>query len=453
MATGYAATHRNGKRAAERVVVRNFVGVAVALALGACAVSVPDYALSGSTSTGGASSSSSGSTSSTTSSTASTSASSSGGKTCTSDANCSGGAFCWLGACVKLTAVTAGFAHTCATTTAGGVQCWGYNGNGQLGNNSTVTSSVPVAVSDLASGVVSMAAGANHTCALTTGGGAQCWGDNLYGQLRDNSTTDSHVPVAVSGLSSNVMAIAAGRSHTCAVTTGGGVQCWGDNYGGDLGNNSTTQMQSPVPVAVSGLSSGVKAVGAGAAHSCALTTAGTVYCWGTNTWGGLGNNTTTDSPVPVPVSGLVSGVVAITLGRAHTCALTTGGGVQCWGDGTYGALGNNTTTISPVPVPVAGLATDVAGITAGEDLTCALMTAGSVQCWGSAFLGNNSTAQSLVPVAVSGLSGIAAIAGGGAHACALTTAGRVECWGEGTSGQLGNNSLVDGLVPVSVVEP
>ncbi|MCL2449538.1 MAG: hypothetical protein FWD17_11370 [Polyangiaceae bacterium] len=157
-------------------------------------------------------------------------------------------------------------------TTAGGVQCWGYGVDGELGNNSTSSSLVPVAVSGLSSGVSAVAVGTSHGCALTTAGGVQCWGDNSYGELGNNSTSGSLVPVPVSGLSSGVSAIAAGYFHTCALTTAGGVQCWGSNSSGQLGNSSTTD--SHVPVAVTGLSSGVSAITVGQYFTCALTTGG-----------------------------------------------------------------------------------------------------------------------------------------------------------------------------------
>ena len=350
------------------------------------------------------------------------------------------------------TQVAAGGYHTCALNTAGSVQCWGQNAFGELGNNSTTSSPVPVAVSGLASGVVAIAAGGWHTCALTMAGGVQCWGANAYGQLGNSATTNSSVPVAVSGLSSGVVAIAAGLEHTCALTTAGGVQCWGRNGYGQVGNNSTTN--SPVPVAVSGLGSGVLAIGGGDNHTCALTAAGGVQCWGANSNGQLGNNSTTSSLVPVAVSGLGSGVAAISAGIFQTCALSTAGGVRCWGANFYGQLGNNTNTNSPVPVAVSGLGSGVVAIGGGTDHTCALSTGRGVQCWGrneSGQLGNNSITNSSVPVAVSRWgSGVAALAGGTYHTCALTEAGSVQCWGQNAFGELGNNTTTDSPVPVAV---
>jgi alpha-tubulin suppressor-like RCC1 family protein len=332
-----------------------------------------------------------------------------------------------------IAAVSAGANHTCALTTGGGAQCWGRNNYGQLGNGTTTDSSTPVDVSGLASGVTAISAGNWQTCALTTGGGVKCWGYNYWGQLGNGTTSDSSTPVDVSGLTRGVAAISAGGLHTCDLTTGGGVKCWGAGYG-------TT------PVEVSGLTSGVAAVSAGEFHTCALTTTGGLKCWGENNAGQLGNGTTTGS-APVDVSGLTSGVAAISAGGYHTCALTTAGGVKCWGNNFNGQLGNGTTTGSTTPVDVSGLTSAVGGVSAGLYHTCALTTGGGVKCWGNngfGQLGNGTTTTgSTTPVDVAGLtSGVAAVSAGGLglHTCALTTAGGVQCWGYNGFGQLGDGT-------------
>jgi alpha-tubulin suppressor-like RCC1 family protein len=354
-------------------------------------------------------------------------------------------------------AISAGANHTCAVAAGGGVQCWGLNNYGQLGNGSTTNSPTPVAVSGLASGVVAISTGNIHTCALSSGGGVQCWGDNGFGQLGNGSASDSSTPVAVSGLASGVVAITTGQTHTCALSSGSGVKCWGNNSNGQLGNGSTTN--SPTPVAVSGLASGVVAIDAGSYHTCALTTGGGVQCWGYNHLGQLGNGSTTESPTPVSVSGLASGVVAIIGGRFHTCAVTTAGGALCWGYNGFGQLGNGSTTDSPTPVAVSGLASGVVAIGAGNHHTCALISGGGVRCWGNndtGQLGNGSIAGSLTPVAVSGLamnglaSNVVAISAGANHTCALANGGGVQCWGYNTNGQLGNSSTTSSPTPVAV---
>ncbi len=363
-------------------------------------------------------------------------------------------------------AVSAGFGHTCALTTGGGVKCWGYNLLGQLGNGTTTNSSTPVDVSGLTSGVAAISAGGFHTCALTTAGGVKCWGFNFAGQLGNGTTTGSSTPVDVCATgatppctagSGNVLggvaAVSAGGSHTCALTTVGGLKCWGVNANGQLGNGTTTN--SSTPVDVSGLTSGGAAVSAGFGHTCALTTVGGAKCWGFNGFGQLGNGTTTDSNTPVNVSGLTS-AAAISAGGVHTCALTTGGGVKCWGSNSNGQLGNGTTTNSSTPVDVSGLTSGVAAVSAGGLHTCALTTVGGAKCWGfNGFgqLGNGTTTDSSTPVNVTGLTAVvaAAVSAGFYHACALTTGGGAKCWGNNAFGQLGDGTTTNSSTPRPVL--
>ena len=304
-----------------------------------------------------------------------------------------------------VTAVVAGGDYTCALTSGGGVKCWGYNGSGQLGNGSTAGSPTPVDVVGLASGITAITVGDSTTCALTRDGGVKCWG-RLLG---NGSTTTNTKPVDISGLASGVTAIAAGYGHVCALMATGRVRCWGYNRYGQLGNGSTTN--SAIPVDISGLTSGVTAIAAGAGHTCAITEEGGATCWGYGGDGQLGNGSTADSAMPVDVAGLTSGVTAIAAGilhsedGSHTCAVTSAGSAMCWGPNTYGQLGNGSYTKSSVPVQVSGLASGVAAITVSNDHTCALTSGGGVACWG-----NNTSKQagkplkdSNVPVVVSGL--------------------------------------------------
>ncbi|RLT45300.1 MAG: alpha/beta fold hydrolase [Chloroflexi bacterium] len=355
--------------------------------------------------------------------------------------------------------VAAGEGHTCALTTAGGVKCWGGNYFGQLGDGVSgpgVDKATPVDVVGLGSDVAAIAAGGTHTCALSTTGRVKCWGDNRIGQLGDGSTTNKATPVDVVGLGSGVAAIAAGRWHTCTLSTAGGVKCWGDNDSGQLGDGSTTHKTTPVEVV--GLGSGVAAIAASAGsgwHTCALTTAGGVKCWGWNIYGQLGDGTTGSTSTPVNVVGLGSGVTAIAVGGQYTCALTTMGGVKCWGWNIYGQLGDGSTADKRSPVDVVGLGSGVDAIAAGYGHTCALSTAGGVKCWGGNYfgqLGDGTTANKSTPVDLVGLgSGVQAIAEGHAHTCALSTAGGVKCWGYNDSGQVGDGTTANKSTPVDVL--
>jgi alpha-tubulin suppressor-like RCC1 family protein len=303
-----------------------------------------------------------------------------------------------------VSAVSAGYDQSCAVTTSGGVKCWGDNTYGQLGNGTTTSSDVPVNVSGLTSGVSAVSAGGvEHACALTSSGGVQCWGGNNDGQLGNGTNTSSYIPVVVSGLASGVSAISAAGNQTCALTSSGGAMCWGYNADGELGTGATAN--SYVPVVVSGLASGVSAISVGDVLACALTTSGGVKCWGANSAGELGNGATAESDVPVNVSGLSSGISAISAGGFHACALTTSGGVQCWGANAAGQLGNGTNTSSDVPVDVSGLTSGVKAISAGYMHTCALTSSRGVKCWGlntDGELGDGTTTESNVPVEATG---------------------------------------------------
>ena len=306
--------------------------------------------------------------------------------------------------------------------------------------------------------------GSQHSCLVTSGGGVKCWGSNEFAQLGDGTTTDSSIPTDVSGLASGVVAISAGGAHTCAVTDAGAAKCWGSNGSGQLGDGSTTD--STIAVDVVGLEEGVIVVAAGGSHTCALTSAGGVWCWGYNEYQQLGTGSATSSSIPLPVSALSSGAIAIVTSDLHSCALMGGGGVKCWGYGPSGGLGTG------VPGDVPGLANPARAIAATYEQTCALTTDGKVLCWGG-FDGTGAvdvfyyldvrfqsisggfgqicalTTDEIVmcwagpdsgdPVVVEGLiGGTTAIAAGGAHACALTRSGVVMCWGDNWSGQLGN---------------
>ena len=303
--------------------------------------------------------------------------------------------------------ISAGYYYTCALLSTGAVKCWGSNLYGQLGDDSTANATArttPVDVSTLSSGVIAIAAGERHTCAVLNTGAVKCWGNNDNGQLGDDSTLQSLTPVSVPSLSSGVTAIAAGRYHACAVLNTGAVKCWGWNLYGQLGDGST--IQSLTPVSVPSLSSGVTAIAAGERHTCALLSTGAVKCWGYNDNGQLGDGSAasvTPRTTPVDVSTLSSGVTAISTGSYHTCALLSTGAAKCWGKNTSGRLGNGSNTASLTPVSVSTLSTGVIAIAAGEAHTCAVLNTGAVKCWGynvSGQLGDGSTTQSFTPVGV-----------------------------------------------------
>lgn len=358
--------------------------------------------------------------------------------------------------------IAAGGLHTCLLTAAGGVKCWGGNNRGQLGDGSFSASSAPINTATIVGGATAIAAGGSHTCALATGGGVKCWGYNNNGQLGNNSLATSGTPVDVVGLTSGIAAIDAGFEHTCALTTTGGVKCWGANATGALGDNSTTRQL--VPVDVNGLGSGVVAISAGVDHTCAITTSNGIKCWGNNDQGQIGDGTQNMRLVPTDVSGLATGSAQVSAGAKFTCALLTSGGVKCWGANTLGSVGSNGGQFMQLtPVDVAGLSSGVAAIasagsdynSSGDGHTCALLQAGPVLCWGrgsNGQLGKIATGNNRIPVLAFGLStGVTGLAASVFHTCALTAGGGVKCWGYGSNGQLGDGSATDSPSPVNVV--
>lgn len=343
-----------------------------------------------------------------------------------------------------------GSMHSCAISSAGGAMCWGRNAYGTLGDGTRTSRSTPGAVSGLMSGVVAIAAGSYHTCAVGDDSGVKCWGWNASHQLGDGTTALRLTPVAVSGLSS-VVAIEAGVYHTCAVTGAGAAMCWGNNDAGQLGDGTT--LPRAAPVAVSRLSSGVVAIAAGELFSCALTKSGGVWCWGANYEGQLGDGTTSSRSTPTKIPGLTA--VAISAGSKHACAVTTEGAAKCWGYNFDGQLGDGTSQRRLSPVPVVGLSTGIAAISAGSYHTCALKTLGGAPgalCWGDntfGQLGDGSFLDSLTPRGVVDLdSGGSAIACSHVHSCSLSRSGKLQCWGSNFFGQLGDRTKTNRNVPV-----
>jgi len=254
------------------------------------------------------------------------------------------------------------------------------------------------------------------------------------------------------GLSSGVTALTEGSNFTCGIVSGG-AQCWGYNATGALGNNSTTN--SYVPVQVSGLTSGVTAIAATNNSACAIVS-GAVECWGNNATGQLGNNSTTNSLVPVSVIGLPGTPTQLVGGNQFMCALLSNQSVYCWGyNGNYN-LGNGTTSNSLVPGQVTGLgpSSGVIQITAEISSACALFSSGKMECWGSntyGQLGTGNTTTATTPALVPNISNATAIGAGGYTTCAVVNGGSLECWGYNVYGQLGNGSTTNTTLPAQVI--
>jgi len=372
--------------------------------------------------------------------------------------------------------------HVCALTNNGNVYCWGDNTQGQLGINSFVDQLTPVQVMGVGgigylSDIVSIAVGGSHTCAVSNSGSLFCWGYNTYGQLGNNSLANQKTPVQVMGVGavgflSGISSVSAGLGQTCATTGAGLNYCWGQNSSGQLGINNTTQQKTPVQVlGVGGVGNlnGIIATASGYSHTCAISSIGNMYCWGSNTNGQLGINNTTQQNTPVQVLGVgavgnLAGISQISLGSAHSCALISGS-IYCWGLNAFGQLGINNTIQKLTPVQVlgiggVGLLSNIIQFSSGHSHICAVTDLNSVSCWGDGGSGNigvNSLTQQNTPVDVLGISGvgflngISTLMGGSSLSCANSTIGYVYCWGWNSRGQIGNNTLSNQLTAVQVL--
>jgi alpha-tubulin suppressor-like RCC1 family protein len=398
------------------------------------------------------------------------------------------------------TRLATGAGHVCTVLDDGTVRCWGNNTDGQMGNGNNQSSSLPVQVSGVFH-VTSLVAGTHHTCALQAEGIVWCWGLNIYGQLGNGVTGGtSTIPVVVNGLG-NVVSIAAGLAHTCAVRLDGTVWCWGLNSLGQLGTGVASITSNPTPIQANVVGA-ISAV-SGDFHTCALLAGGTVKCWGRGNNGQLGAGFNNTGPQPVVVSSLpnvidlaaggdvtcallINGIVdcwgsnfyqqlavssvanaytpvtstnsatvALTVGAKHVCAITFYGGATCWGDNSKGELGDLTTNSRFSPAPVTAV-TDAVEISAGDSFTCAAIVTGMIRCWGNnadGEHGNGNTNSTLGVDSIAGLSGTISARGvsaGDAFSCALRGTGAVACWGAGQHGQLGNSASSDSPNPVAV---
>jgi alpha-tubulin suppressor-like RCC1 family protein len=320
-------------------------------------------------------------------------------------------------------AIAAGIAHTCAITPEGGVQCWGNNDFGQLGDGTNTASNIPVDVVGLEGGTT-IVAGGHHTCILS-GGNVWCWGQNSQGQLGDGTRTDRNVPVYVLG---NAVDITAGLEYTCAVTTFGQVMCWGNNDQGQLADGTKEDRAKPTLAA---LISGISNVDAGQTRSCGLTSAGLLRCLSNGSAQELGG--LPEASLDVAVNRFGSTIVA----------LIEDGIPVTYQSGRFKTIEGVTKAVD---------------VDSGFGHVCSLINNGLVECWGSNYygqLGRNSRSSSTDPQPVLNVSGAWQLAVGKYHACVLITSNTpgqndIQCWGLNKDGQLGNGTNESSPVPVFV---
>jgi alpha-tubulin suppressor-like RCC1 family protein len=342
-------------------------------------------------------------------------------------------------AAVPVPRLALGNSHSLVLNTDGSVYAFGYNGNGQLGNGTTLSTPAPTPVAGL-SQVIQIASGAYHGIALKRDGTTVAWGSNAAGQLGYGGGDANRLyPTAVASLS-NVSAIAGGEYHSAALKADGSVWAWGLNTDGQVGDGSGASTRN-APVQVAGLTTAV-AIAAGGRHNLALLANGTVMAWGANESGQLGDGTTTSRATPVPVSSL-GGVVAIAAGGAHSLAIRADGSVVAWGNNDFGQLGDGTLTKRSSPVVIATLGTGVGLIAAGNNHSLAVKAGGALYTWGSnanSQLGDGGVSNRTSPFQVATPTKVVAIAGGGRHSAAMDSSGKLFAWGDNFFGQVGNKS-------------
>jgi alpha-tubulin suppressor-like RCC1 family protein len=360
---------------------------------------------------------------------------------------------CSAGACVTVAEMSLGSAHTCARLTDGAARCWGSSQYGQLGDGSVgdgAMSPKPSAVLEI-QGATQIELGNEHSCARLSDGTARCWGHNGFFKIGDGTLENRPVPVAVPG-AMDAAGVALGGSHTCAWLADATARCWGNNQYGQIGDG--TKSEAAQPAAVLNLNT-VLSMSSAVRHTCALGSGADLWCWGENYSGELGIGTSgpmTEKTTPVAVP--LTDVAQVSLGHYSSYALLHNGSIWAWGANTYGQLGDGSNVDKSKPTPVVGIIQGTM-ISGGGLHACALVTDSGVVCWGSnsdGQLGNGSAGgNEVTPVQVPGTQEAIGVAAGERHTCAWLSDGTALCWGKNDFGQLGDGTAGGSkAVPVKV---
>lgn len=354
------------------------------------------------------------------------------------------------GVCDPCGSISLGRGYSCGLFAEGGA-CWGDSTNGTVWEVGTI--SFEPTKNDLLGTALAVEAGDAHACALLADRTALCWGANGWGQLgigqSDEPTNPVLVPTKVQ-TDRSIDQLACGALHCCALFDEGEMACWGDNQSGQLGGGTTDD--SPAPRDVINTSSSVVSIAAGGSVTCVITTDGGLQCWGNNQFGQLGNGATSPPFITAPQTvSAVTDVTSISVGASHVCAVTAGD-LYCWGSNDTGQLGYDSAPVVSEPRVVPNLP-PVKAVSAGVSHTCALLVSGEVMCWGSnnaGQLGDGSDIDRSAPASVSMLESVREVEVGMDHSCARTSEATIVCWGGNSSGQIGDGSSEATSTPVHV---
>jgi alpha-tubulin suppressor-like RCC1 family protein len=377
------------------------------------------------------------------------------------------GAICSKAACINATAIAGGYSQFCALMTDQSVYCWGQNQYGEVGDGTTTNRSNPVKVTlpqpasaisagGLYTGLASIPYSA-HSCARLVSGAITCWGSNSNGELGVGDTAQHAGPQPITSFPAavSIVEVAAGGAMTCAITNSSALYCWGANNAGQVGNGLS------VPLSMGGvttptviISGGVKHVAVGGFHTCVIKADDSLYCWGQNSFGQLGDSTQNGTKQPGAAVPGLSGVLEVVAGHWSTCARTATA-VYCWGFNGGGELGDGTLTDQHSPEQIQALS-GATQLTMGENHAGAITASGTFM-WGKdseGELGDGMMVSSVpTPEAVSALSNLTMLKLSRISSCGLTMGGQVLCWGYNGFGELGSGdtTVVTSATPSPVV--
>lgn len=336
--------------------------------------------------------------------------------------------------------ISAGSSQSCGVTLTNVAKCWGYNGSGQLGDGTTAHRNTATVINDSESYIKITVKGGNHTCGLTLAGITKCWGHGGYGQLGILKIPQKLEPATISSSETQMM-ISAGQNHTCGIASGGIAKCWGGNNNNQLGNVVTFSYRSaPTPVGDNDI---YTTISAGVYHTCGVTFVGIVKCWGDNSYGQLGNGTMAGlQDLPTAIVDLDT-YTSVSAGTYYTCGLTIAGSVKCWGSS------------SVLPVAIVSGGDVYTAVSAGQSFGCGLTSTGIIKCWGHnsyGQLGNGTNTYGGTAQPVSGGDTYITLSAGRDQACALTIGNVIKCWGFNGFGQLGDGTTISKNVPTAIMD-